>query len=68
MGYLNYQIEHHLFPTMPQFRQRQITARVRELAEKNGIPYRCISYVDAIKISFRNLVHVSEDIIKHSTN
>jgi len=65
MGYLNYQIEHHLFPTMPQFRQRQITGRVRELAEKNGIPYSCISYGEAIRISLQNLQHVSDEIVNH---
>jgi fatty acid desaturase len=33
MGYLNYQIEHHLFPTMPDFRLRAIVPRVRALAQ-----------------------------------
>jgi len=64
MGYLNYQIEHHLFPTMPQFRAREIIDQVRALAEKNGIPYRCMSYVEAIKVSMKNLENVSEEIVK----
>jgi len=38
MGYLNYQIEHHLFPTMPQFRNKEIAHRVRALLEKHGLP------------------------------
>lgn len=61
MGYLNYQIEHHLFPTMPQFRQRQITGRVKELAKKHGIPYFCFSYKQAMIETFKNFDKVSEE-------
>jgi fatty acid desaturase len=61
-GYLNYQIEHHLFPTMPEFRLRSISGRVRELAEKHGLPYRCVSYVAALGMVFRNLAHVSKEL------
>ena len=68
MGYLNYQIEHHLFPTMPEFRQRQIAGRVRKLAHKHGIPYQCIPYGHAIRISLENLQHVSDEIVKHKAN
>jgi len=64
MSYLNFQIEHHLFPTMPQFRHPQITDRVRKLAKKHGIPYYCESYSNAVRMTFNNLEHVSEDL-KH---
>jgi fatty acid desaturase len=37
--YLNYQIEHHLFPDIPMARYREIQPRVKELCEKHGIPY-----------------------------
>jgi len=65
MGYLNYQIEHHLFPTMPNFRQRQISAQVKAFAERNGLPYQCTSYPRAIWMALSNLAHVSEEIVKH---
>ena len=39
MGYLNFQIEHHLFPSMPQFRQPQIAPRVRGFLRVHGLPY-----------------------------
>jgi len=58
MGYLNYQIEHHLFPHMPQFRQRQIVPRVRALFQKHGLQYDCRSYWDAVKATFSNLHNV----------
>ena len=37
--YLNYQIEHHLFPDIPMARYREIQPRVKALCAKHGIPY-----------------------------
>lgn len=37
--YLNYQIEHHLFPDLPMARYREIQPRVKALCAKHGIPY-----------------------------
>ncbi len=38
-GNLCYQIEHHLFPDLPSNRLREISVRVKELAEKYDLPY-----------------------------
>jgi fatty acid desaturase len=38
-GGLNYQIEHHLFPTMPRSRLRQARAIVRPFCLAHGLPY-----------------------------
>lgn len=37
--WLNYQIEHHLFPDVPMLRYRAIQPKVKALCEKHGIPY-----------------------------
>lgn len=37
--WLNYQIEHHLFPDLPMLKYQQIQPRVRALCEQYGIPY-----------------------------
>jgi fatty acid desaturase len=37
--WLNYQIEHHLFPDVPMFRYQQIQPEVKALCERFGIPY-----------------------------
>ncbi|MBU8897438.1 fatty acid desaturase [Corallococcus sp. H22C18031201] len=37
--WLNYQIEHHLWPDMPMLKYREVQPRVRALCEKYGIPY-----------------------------
>ncbi|KAJ6635864.1 Acyl-lipid (8-3)-desaturase [Pseudolycoriella hygida] len=60
-GYLNYQIEHHLFPTMPNFRLPFIKDRVRAIARKHNIPYIIHSYPEAVQIVFRNLNNVSKE-------
>ncbi len=65
MGYLNYQIEHHLFPTMPQFRHPLIKERVKALAEKHNLPYMVYSYKEAVQKTFQNLKDVATEL-KHS--
>ncbi|ODM91448.1 Fatty acid desaturase 2 [Orchesella cincta] len=64
MGYLNYQIEHHLFPTMPQFRNKLIVDRVRALAQKHGLPYHVLSYKDAVIKTAKNYIDVSKQLRK----
>jgi fatty acid desaturase len=39
LGGLNYQIEHHLFPSMPRPSLRRAQALVRAYCEQHGIPY-----------------------------
>jgi acyl-CoA 6-desaturase (Delta-6 desaturase) len=62
MSYLNYQIEHHLFPSMPQFRHPEISERVKQLFKKHKLPYNQRNYVDSMKITFKNLNNVGNDI------
>lgn len=38
-GFLNYQIEHHLFPDLPPSKLREAQPAVRALCERHGIPY-----------------------------
>jgi len=51
-GYLNYQIEHHLFPNMPRHKYPEIAPRVQELCKKHGITYHSTtlwkSFVDVV--------------------
>ena len=55
MCFLNFQIEHHLFPTMPQFRHPLIAPRVSRLFAKHGLPYDSRPYTRAIRDTFANL-------------
>lgn len=62
MSYLNYQIEHHLFPSMPQFRHPIVSPRVKALFEKHGLRYDQRSYVDSMAATFQNLHTVSNEV------
>ena len=61
MGYLNFQIEHHLFPTMPQFRQNIVGKYyIRPFFEKHKIPYNEVSFWRANYDVYLNLKKISE--------
>ena len=53
MGGLNYQVEHHLFPTIPRLRLRQTRLIVRAFCIEKGLPYYetslWASYVEVFK-------------------
>jgi fatty acid desaturase len=38
-GWLNYQIEHHLFPDLPMHQYQKIQPEVRAICERYGVPY-----------------------------
>ncbi|KAK7196610.1 delta-5 fatty acid desaturase [Novymonas esmeraldas] len=63
MAYLNYQVEHHLFPCMPQFRFVALAPRVRRLFEENGLVYDSRSYKSSMKATFDNLGAVADYIV-----
>lgn len=37
--WLNYQIEHHIWPDIPILKYRQVQPKVKALCEKHGVPY-----------------------------
>ncbi|HWS28007.1 MAG TPA: fatty acid desaturase [Xanthomonadales bacterium] len=39
MGYLNYQIEHHVWPDLPMLKYRQAAPRLKAICAKHGVPY-----------------------------
>lgn len=39
-GHLNFQIEHHLFPTMPRHNYHKVAPLVQSLCAKHGIQYQ----------------------------
>ena len=58
MAYLNFQIEHHLFPSMPQYNHPKIAHRVKALFEKHGVEYDVRPYVTCLADTYRNLLAV----------
>lgn len=62
MGYLNYQVIHHLFPSMPQFRHPQVSKELAQLCPR----YRRMSYFDAWKHMLTNLNQVGKYAHAHT--
>ncbi|KAM6937415.1 acyl-CoA Delta-4 desaturase-like [Xenentodon cancila] len=67
-GHLNFQIEHHLFPTMPRHNYDAVAPQVRALCEKHGIPYEMKSLwqgmVDVVR-SLKTSGHLWLDAYLH---
>lgn len=38
-GWLNYQIEHHVFPDIPMLKYQQYQPKIKAVCEKHGVPY-----------------------------
>jgi len=66
MSYLNFQIEHHLFPQCPQFRFPRISHRVKALFERNGETYKCLDYWEGLQVTFANLRDQADEAIQQA--
>lgn len=62
MGGLNYQIEHHLFPSMPRCSLRRAQPLIVEYCAEIGVPYREAGLFD----SYRQAVGFLHDVGKHA--
>jgi fatty acid desaturase len=49
---LEYQIEHHLFPNICHVYYARVAPLVREFCNRNGYPYRCLGWGEAIVKSY----------------
>lgn len=54
-GWLNYQIEHHLWPDMTMLQYRKAQPQVREICAKHGVPY----VQESVWTRFRKLAEVA---------
>jgi fatty acid desaturase len=58
LGGLNYQIEHHLFPSMPRPNLRRSQALIREFCQQRDVPYCETSLVGSYAQALRHLAVV----------
>lgn len=56
-GYLNYQIEHHLFPDLPVSQYVKLQPEVKSICEKYEIPYKQQSIFVRIKETLKVCLH-----------
>lgn len=59
-GGLNYQIEHHLFPTIPRNRLREVQKIVRQFCGDYDIAYHETGFLESYRETFRYLQQISE--------
>lgn len=59
-GHLNFQIEHHLFPTMPRHNLYKIAPLVESLCKKHNVPYKVKPLWTAFKDIVTSLKHGGE--------
>ncbi|KAM6465619.1 acyl-CoA (8-3)-desaturase-like [Liasis olivaceus] len=63
-GHLNFQIEHHLFPTMPRHNYWKVAPLVKSLCAKHNIKYQCKPLLTA----FLDILHSLKESGKHWQN
>ncbi len=61
-GGLNYQVEHHLFPSMPQMNLGKCREIVKAYCDRNAIPYHEVGFVDSYREVSKFLYDVSEPV------
>ena len=59
-GGMQYQLEHHLFPTMPRYRYPALVPKVRALCEAHGLEYRVDSELGVLRRNFGLLRRVAQ--------
>jgi fatty acid desaturase len=62
LGGLNYQIEHHLFPSMPRPNLRRSQPLIREFCRQHGLPYAQASLVGSYAQALRYLHAVGAQV------
>uniref|UniRef100_A0A2K6VQE0 FA_desaturase domain-containing protein n=1 Tax=Onchocerca volvulus TaxID=6282 RepID=A0A2K6VQE0_ONCVO len=63
-GGLNYQIEHHLFPTVPRANLKRVSIKVRKYCEMNDLPYLVDDYWTGYKLIFNQLKSIADLVSK----
>jgi len=67
MSYLNYQIEHHLFPSMPQYHMPKVGPIVRKWCKENGLNYDERDYFACAYDTLKNLHDVGNQAGSEAT-
>jgi len=63
-GGLNYQIEHHMFPTLPRHNLKKCRVLVKQFCKENNITYQENGFFEGVGLIHQQLNHVSTLIKK----
>lgn len=74
-GYLNYQIEHHMFPDLSPLEYRIMAPKVKEVCKKYEIPYiqenvfkRVYKLYEIIVLNKKNIIYEESELYKRLSN
>lgn len=67
-GALDLQIEHHLFPTLPANRLREVAPQVRAACAAHGVEYRCDSWPRTLGKAFKQIARLSRKLPHERSN
>ncbi|VDN86102.1 unnamed protein product [Brugia pahangi] len=59
-GGLNYQIEHHLFPSMPRHNLKMVMPLVKEFCMENNLPYMVNGYFEGWLMEIQQMAAVAK--------
>jgi len=63
-GGLNYQIEHHMFPTMPRHNLNEVSKFVKQFCKEQGAEYQCADFFEGVGFLIKQLAMVSNQLEK----
>jgi fatty acid desaturase len=61
-GGLNYQIEHHLFPTMPRHNLLRASHIIKKFCHEIGLPYQSCDFIEGVVLIHKQLASVASQI------
>ena len=65
MGGLHYQVEHHIFPTVPRHNLKACRALVEPIARKYGVPYHSTTMWAGTVEVLEHLAEVAKGLTEH---
>ncbi len=61
-GALNYQVDHHLFPCVSQYKYPEISPIIRDVCKKHNVPYNVLpDFPTALKAHLDHLRKMGQD-------
>jgi fatty acid desaturase len=65
-GGLQYQLEHHLFPTIPRYKYPALRPLIRQLAEKHNLEYKLSSVLEGWRLTLETMKQCSLPVHERS--
>jgi len=54
-GGMQYQLEHHLFPTIPKYKYPALKIKIQDFASKNGLDYKDASLFEILNMNYETM-------------